>query len=80
MGEWGMKQDTSAVRRELAAALEQRRKRDLSKENVDWNRLQRGWCFDPKTFREELLELIGDQRGEPHSGEEVRESEEKPGG
>jgi len=68
------------VRRELEAAPEQRRELDLGKENVDWNRLRRGWCFGPKTFREELLELIGDQRGEQHSGEEVRESEEQKAG
>lgn len=77
MGEWGVKADTSAGRRELEAGMEQRRELELGAENGDWKRLRRGWYFGPKTFREELLELIGEKRGGQHYGEELRESEEQ---
>jgi len=77
LGEWGAKEDTSAGRRQLEAGMEQRRELERSQENGDWKRLRRGWCFGPKDFREELLELIGHQRGQQHCGEELRESEEQ---
>ncbi len=75
MGEWGVKADTGAGRRKLEAGLEQRR--ELEPGNGDWKRLRRGWYFGPKTFREELLELIGERHGQQHYGEELRESEEQ---
>jgi len=77
MGEWGIKADTSAGRRALEAGMEQRRELENSKENGDWKRLRRGWCFGPKEFREELLELIGEKQGKQHYGEELRESDEQ---
>jgi hypothetical protein len=75
-GEWDVAEDSSAGRRQLEAGLEQRRELELSRENGDW-KLRRGWCLGPKEFREELLEMIGEKRGQQHYGEELRESEEQ---
>ena len=75
LGEWGLKEDNGAGRRELEFGIEQRRELELSQENGDWKRLRRGWYFGPKEFREELLELIGEKRGQQHCGEELKESE-----
>jgi REP element-mobilizing transposase RayT len=76
-GEWAIKRETAASRRELEAGMEQRRELERSRENGDWKRLRRGWCFGPKDFREEMLERIANERGEQHYGEELRESEEQ---
>jgi hypothetical protein len=73
LGEWGIGKDTAAGRRELELQMEQRKELELSKQSSDWKRLRRGWYFGPKRFREELLELIGQKRGEQHCGEELRE-------
>jgi hypothetical protein len=35
------------------------------------------WCWGPKGFREELLELIAEKQGRQHHGEELRESDER---
>jgi len=76
-GQWGVKEDGSAGRRQLEAGMEQRWELERSQEEDDWKRLRRGWCWGPKEFREELLERIGEKRGPEHYGEELRESEEQ---
>lgn len=76
-GEWGVGQDTAAGRRQLERGMEQRRELEVSKGSPDWKRLRRGWCWGPKGFREELLELIGQKQGRQHYGEELRESDEQ---
>jgi putative transposase len=77
MGEWAIKADHSAGRREMEAGMEQRRELELAAEHGDWKRVRRGWYFGPEKFREELLELIGQKQGQQHYGEELRESEEQ---
>ena len=77
LGEWGVKQDNAAGRRQLEQGMEQRRELEMSQENTDWKKLRRGWCWGPKGFREELLDLIGEKQGKQHHGEELRESEEQ---
>lgn len=77
LGEWGVAKDTAAGRRRLQQAMEQRQQLEWSKETEDWKRLRRGWCWGPKSFREELLEMIGQKRGHQHYGEELRESDEQ---
>jgi len=57
--------------------MEQRKELEWSKETSDWKRLRRGWCWGPKSFREELLEMIGEKQGRQHYGQELRESEEQ---
>jgi len=74
-GEYSLEEDNSAERRELEAGMEQRRELELSHEHGDWKRLRRGWCLGPATFREELLDLIGQKRGRQHYGEELMESD-----
>jgi len=77
LGEANLKTDNATGRRQLEQALEQRRELERSQESGDWKRLRRGWCWGPKTFREELLEWIGQKQGPQHYGEELRESEEQ---
>ena len=77
LGEWGVKEDSPAGRRNLEAGMEQRKELEMSKTSGDWRKLRRGWCWGPKSFREELLEMIGEKQGQQHYGEELRESEEQ---
>ena len=77
LGEWGVKQDNAAGRRQLEQGMEGRRVAEGSPENSDWKQLRRGWCWGSKEFREELLELIEQKQGEQHHGEELQESEEQ---
>jgi hypothetical protein len=57
--------------------MEQRRELEASRENEDWKRLRRGWCWGAKGFREKLLEIVGERKGQQHYGEEVRESDQQ---
>jgi putative transposase len=77
MGEWGIQADRTAGRRQLERAMEERKELEWSKETADWRRLRRGWCWGPKSFREELLEWIGQKQGQQHYGEELRESDQQ---
>jgi putative transposase len=77
LGEWGVQEDTTAGRRRLAQAMEQRAALERSKEAGDWKALRRGWCWGPKGFREELLELIAEKQGRQHYGDELKESDEQ---
>jgi REP element-mobilizing transposase RayT len=77
MGEYGLQQESLARRRQLEAALEQRRELELARECGEWNRLRRGWYLGPKEFRTELLEMIGQQQGHQHYGEELKESDQQ---
>ena len=77
LGESGVKADNIAGRRQLEQAMEQRKELERSRENGDWKRLRRGWCWGPKEFREQLLERIGEKQSKAHYGEELRESDEQ---
>jgi len=77
LGEWGIGQDNAAGRRQLERAMEQRKELELSRAGSDWKKLRRGWCWGPKEFREELLELIAQKQGRQHQGEELKESDEQ---
>ena len=77
LGEWGIGADNAAARRQLERGMEQRRELEGSRENLEWRKLRRGWCWGPESFRAELLELIGEKRGGQHYGGELRESDEQ---
>jgi hypothetical protein len=77
LGEWNVKEDNAMGRGHLEQGMEQRKELELSKTEEDWKKLRRGWCWGPKGFREELLEMIGEKRGQQHDGEELRESDEQ---
>jgi REP element-mobilizing transposase RayT len=77
LGEWAIPQDSTGGRQRLERAMEQRRELEQSQASGDWQRLRRGWCWGPKGFREELLEMIGERKGNQHYGEELRESDEQ---
>jgi putative transposase len=77
MGEWAVPVDSTAGRRALEEGMEQRKELEWSKKAGDWKRLRRGWCFGPKEFRKELLEMIGEKKDRCHYGEELRESDEQ---
>lgn len=77
MGEWCVNQDNAVGRRQLEQGMEQRKELEMSKATEDWKKLRRGWCWGPKGFREELLEMIGEKQGGQHHGEELKESDEQ---
>ena len=63
LGEWGVGEDNAVGRRQLEAGMEQRKEQEMSKESGDWWQLRRGWCWGPKSFRENLLEQTGAKKG-----------------
>jgi len=77
LGEWGIAQDNAAGRREFECLMEERKAQEQSVESKDWKRLRRGWCWGDKTFKEMLLEMVGEKRAEHHYGEELAESAEQ---
>jgi REP element-mobilizing transposase RayT len=77
LGEWGIGRDDAAGRGRFEQGMEMRAEQERAKESGDWKQLRRGWCWGPKTFREELLDRIGERRTRGHEGPEIRESEEQ---
>ena len=77
LGEWSVPGDDARGRRELEAAMEQRRQAEEGAPKGAWKELRRGWCLGTETFREKLRELAGGQRGRQHYGEAARESDEQ---
>ena len=69
-----MAQDNAAGRRQFEKGMEQRRQPERAKQGEDWKELRRGWCWGERSFREQLLEMIGEKQGEHHYGEELGES------
>lgn len=76
-GEWGIARDDNRGRREFELRMEERKVQEQNKESEDWKRLRRGWCWGQKTFRETLLEMIGEKQTEHHCGDELAESAEQ---
>jgi hypothetical protein len=56
--------------------MEQRRQ----EKPEDWKKLRRGWCWGGEGFREKLLGRLGEEAGEHHYGEEIRETAEAKAG
>ncbi len=77
LGQWGIGEESSAGRNQFARGMEERKAQEESLQHEDWKRLRRGWCWGEKTFREELLAMIGEKRNEHHAGEELDESAEQ---
>jgi len=77
LGEWQVAADTATGRRQLERTMEERKGEEMRQEASEWKKLRRGWCWGPKGFREELLELIGEKRAQQHYGEELKESDEQ---
>ncbi|MBC8096464.1 MAG: hypothetical protein H7Y43_11680 [Akkermansiaceae bacterium] len=77
MGEWRVSEDNAAGRRQLERGMETRKELEMSKVSEDWKKLRRGWCWGPKGFREELLEMIGEKEGSQHHGKELKEWDEQ---
>ena len=75
LGECGIAKDSAAGRRRFEAVMEERKEQEWKQESGEWKRVRRGWCIGESGFREELLALAGERRGEEHYGEAVRESE-----
>ena len=65
------------LRKSATTQPHERDTEERAKESGDWKKLRRGWCWGPKTFREELLDRIGERRTRAHEGPEIRESEEQ---
>jgi REP element-mobilizing transposase RayT len=77
LGEWSVRRDDAAGRRELEAALEQRRRAEAGAPRGAWQEVRRGWCLGAESFREKLLALAAGERGQQHYGEAAREADEQ---
>jgi len=77
LGQWGIGEDSVAGRAQFERGMEERKAQKDSLQSEDWKRLRRGWCWGEKTFREELLAMIGEKQSEHHQGEELQESAEQ---
>ena len=73
LGENRIAQDSAAGRRQLEAALEERRAEETG---ADYKRVRRGWFLGDKAFRKELLEQMKERVGSEHYGEERAETAE----
>jgi len=66
LGEYRIPKDSVAGRRELEAALEERR---VAETGTDYQRVRRGWCLESESFRKELLGQMKERLGAEHYGE-----------
>ena len=66
LGEHGIQSDNAAGRERFEQRMERRRAEE--NEDAEWKPLERGWCLGSEQFRAKLLERMGDQLGEHHSG------------
>ena len=57
--------------------MEQGQELEISQESSEWKKVRWGWCWGPKGFRGEMLELVAAKKGQQHYGEELKESEEQ---
>jgi REP element-mobilizing transposase RayT len=67
LGEYGIPQDSAAVRRRMEDALEARRG---GEEDNGFQAVRRGWYLGDEAFRKELLARMNDRIGQEHYGEE----------
>ncbi len=74
LGEYHIWQDSAAGRRQLEAALEQRRALEAG---TDYKKLRRGWCLGAEAFRKELLGQMKERLGAEHYGDERQETMEE---
>ncbi len=63
--------DNARGRRQLEAALEERRAREAG---ADYKKLRRGWRLGPESFRKELLQQMKERMGAEHYGPERQET------
>jgi putative transposase len=73
LGEYHIPQDSTAGRRRLEEAVEERRAGEAGEE---YKGLRRGWYFGGETFREELLGQMEQRLGVEHYGQERQETAE----
>jgi REP element-mobilizing transposase RayT len=73
LGEYRIPQDSTAGRRHLAEALEQRRNVE---DGGEFKAIRRGWFFGGEALKQELLAQVSEKTGRWHYGELVRESAE----
>ena len=73
LGEYHLPKDSTAGRRQLEEALEQRRSEE---EGVEFKAIRRGWFFGNNALKQELLAQMSEQAGKSHYGKELRESAE----
>ncbi len=74
LGEWGIRRDDAAGRRQFRSTMEERRTRDQPGE---WQAVRRGWFLGGVELQEELLERMARGLREHHGGDERRESDEQ---
>ncbi|MHB8520499.1 MAG: transposase [Limisphaerales bacterium] len=77
LGEWGIREDNAAGRRQFQQAMQQRQAPQQESQTERWQKLRRGWCWGAEGFRQQMLERIAEKRGDQHHGEELRESEQQ---
>jgi putative transposase len=73
LGEYRIPKDSAAGRRQLEAALEERR---AAEAEADYKKLRRGWCLGAISFRKELLGQMKERMGAEHYGSERQETME----
>ena len=73
LGEYGVPKDSTAGRRRLEEALEERRGKG---ESEAFKPIRRGWFLGKEALKRELLAQVSKRAGKSHYGEELRESTE----
>ena len=73
LGEYRIPADSPAGRRQLEAAMEERRRAEGGEA---FRRIRRGWFLGSDALKEELLAAMSGRAGKSHYGEELQESSE----
>jgi REP element-mobilizing transposase RayT len=74
LGEYGIRRDDAVGRRQFAAGLEERRRRE---EPGEWKAVRRGWFLGGGALKQRLIEQMGGAVGKHHDGGAKRETEEQ---
>ena len=72
-GDLGISKDSTSGRRRYEEKMEAQR---FEAEPEGFEKVRRGWCLGPETFRKQMLEEMAEKATVHHYGEERRESAE----
>ena len=79
LGEWGIRRDNVAGRREFGELIEARRRVEGHADDKLWSEIRRGWRFGAEDFLERLVETGAAESANPaiHQGDAVAETMEE---
>lgn len=79
LGEWGIRRDTAAGRREFGELMDARRRAEGHADEKLWSGIRRGWRFGAENFLEKLVEAGAAEKANPaiHKGDALAQTMEE---